>query len=183
MSPTNPGPHDVIAFWREAGPEKWFKKSDAFDREIDERFGALHEAASKGALEDWAETPNGALALILLLDQFSRNLNRQRPEAFANDAAALRLARKALSEGYENQVPADVAKFFVMPFMHSESLPDQDRCVALSHRLDKAGTLSFALEHRDIIRRFGRFPHRNAVLGRHTSPAERRFLKEGGFSG
>ncbi|MDQ0325797.1 uncharacterized protein (DUF924 family) [Rhodopseudomonas julia] len=183
MAPTNPGPQDVIAFWREAGPEKWFKKSDAFDREIGERFGALHEAASKGALEDWAETPDGALALILLLDQFSRNLYRKRPEAFATDPEALRLAKEALSKGYENHVPADVAKFFVMPFMHSESLAEQDRCVALSHRLDKAGTLSFALEHREIIRRFARFPHRNAVLHRHTSPAERRFLEDGGFSG
>jgi uncharacterized protein (DUF924 family) len=177
-------PGDIVAFWREAGEEKWFNKDEAFDRHIAERFAALHADAVAGRLADWAETPEGALALILLLDQFSRNLFRGKPQAFAQDAMAVDLARMSLDAGHDKSVDPTLRMFFCMPFMHSETIAAQRRCVCLFHRLVGATEgLKYALEHAEIIRRFGRFPHRNAILGRHTTPAERSFLDGGGFAG
>lgn len=176
-------PTDVTSFWREAGEKKWFGKDDAFDRQIAERFGDVHKSASAGDLAHWGETAEGALALIILLDQFSRNLGRGRRECFAQDAAALELAREALDADFDRAVDPALKSFFYMPFMHSESIADQERCVSLFHAHSGPDGLKYAREHRDIIRRFGRFPHRNAVLGRHTTPAEQAFLEGGGFAG
>lgn len=174
---------DVVGFWRDGGEKKWFNKDEAFDREIAERFGALHAQATAGKLSGWADSPEGALALILLLDQFSRNLFRGTPQAFAQDAMALEVARKALDAGFERQVGPKLRLFFYMPFMHSEAIADQRRCVSLFHCLSGSEGLKHAQEHEKIIRRFGRFPHRNALLGRHTSTAEQAFLDGGGFAG
>jgi uncharacterized protein (DUF924 family) len=177
------GPQDVIGFWKEAGPDKWYARNEAFDREIAARFGRLHASVAAGAHADWAATPDGALALIILLDQFSRNLHRDAPEAFAQDELGRKIAADAVDAGFPEKVEPVFRQFFCTPFMHSESLADQAHCVSLSHRLGTADTLKFALIHERIIRRFGRFPHRNGVLGRHTTPAERQFLEGGGFSG
>lgn len=174
---------EIVAFWRDAGPERWFNKDGDFDRAIAERFGDTHSQAAAGENDGWADTPEGALALILILDQFSRNMHRGSARAFAQDERALRIARKAIEAGFDRQVDPAFRSFFYLPFMHSERIADQERCVALCHALPEGGTLPFARDHEEIIRRFGRFPHRNTSLGRHTSPAEQRFLDGGGFAG
>jgi uncharacterized protein (DUF924 family) len=176
------GSGDVVTFWREAGPEKWFKKDAAFDGVIADRFGDLHAEAATGNLADWASTPEGALALVLLLDQFSRNLHRGSPQAFAQDERALEIARNAIDAGLDQAVPPELRAFFFLPFMHSERIADQERCVALCHA-HAPFNLLYALEHERIIRRFGRFPHRNAVLCRTMSAAEQAFMDGGGFAG
>jgi uncharacterized protein (DUF924 family) len=173
----------VLAFWREAGPDKWFRGGDEFDVEIRDRFRELHAEAAAGKHDGWAKTAEGALALVLLLDQFSRNLHRGQPATYAHDEQALAIARRAVEKGFDQAVDPGLRKFFYMPFMHSESLADQALCVRLCHGLQDPDTLKWARHHADIIRRFGRFPHRNAVLGRHTSEAERAFLESGGFGG
>jgi uncharacterized protein (DUF924 family) len=177
------GPGDVVAYWRSAGPDKWFKKDEAFDREISERFSALHAEAAAGRKDSWAGNAEGALALILVLDQFSRNIFRGRPQAFAQDDKARAIADAALAAGFDREAPPELRSFFYLPLMHSESIFDQERCVALCHGLPERGTLPYARDHEKIIRRFGRFPHRNLILGRHTTPAERLFLEGGGFAG
>jgi uncharacterized protein (DUF924 family) len=179
-------PSTVIAFWLAAGPKCWFAKDDAFDAEIRTRFEGLHHQAARGELADWASDWQGSLALILLLDQFPRNLYRGSGHAFATDPLALSLARKAIASGQDRAAPADLRVFFYLPFEHSEVLADQDRCVALCEALDaREGSdwARWARQHRDIIVRFGRFPHRNAALGRETTSEEQEFLDSGGFSG
>jgi len=183
MSPTDlPTARDVTDFWRTAGPERWFAKNDAFDAEFRTRFLAAHEAAARGELDHWSHEPVGALALLVLLDQFPRNTFRGQARAFATDPKALAVAREAIEAGLDLQVEADLRRFFYLPFMHSESLADQERSVELNTALD-ANTQRFAVLHRDIIARFGRFPHRNKLLGRATTAQEQRFLDEGGFAG
>ena len=179
---TDTRPGDVIAFWRDAGPSRWFKKDEAFDRSFRDRFLLTHESAARGELDGWMGSAEGALALCLLLDQFPRNAFRGTPRMFATDAKAREVARAAIDAGFDAQVDAPLRPFFYLPFMHSERLEDQDLCVQLSGRTDE-GTQRFARLHRDIIARFGRFPHRNAVLGRTTTPQEQQFLDAGGFSG
>jgi len=174
---------DVLSFWREAGPKKWFSKDAAFDREISTRFLATHEAAAAGRLADWENTAEGALALMILLDQFPRNMFRESARAFATDPMARRIADSAIGKGYDRQVSATDRQFFYLPFEHSEALADQERCVALFGATGDAELLKWAELHADIIRRFGRFPHRNAVLGRATTAAEQAFLDSGGFAG
>jgi uncharacterized protein (DUF924 family) len=176
-------PEDVVVFWKEAGAEKWFRKDAAFDAEIGRRFGKAHAAAAAGGFTRWEDTAEGALALVLLLDQFSRNLHRGAPDAFAQDQRARRVAEKALASGFDLAVEPALRLFFYLPFEHSESLGDQERCVRLCHALPDSSLLPYAREHEAIIRRFGRFPHRNAALGRHTTPAEKAFLEGGGFAG
>ena len=176
-------PADVVTFWIEAGPKAWFKKSEVFDAEIRHRFEALHFAASRGELDDWAQTSDGALALLLLLDQFPRNLFRGSPHAFATDPLARQVARAAVDRGFDTQVAPELRQFFYLPFEHSEHLEDQDHGVALCAASGDAELVKWARIHRDIVARYGRFPHRNASLGRKTSEAERAFLDEGGFSG
>jgi uncharacterized protein (DUF924 family) len=176
-------PADVIRFWSEAGPESWFRKNAEFDRAIEERFGRLHAEAARGERDDWAKTPEGALALVLLLDQFSRNMLRGKPEAFAQDEKAREIANAALAAGFDAKVPPELRQFLYLPLMHSEAIADQERCVQLFHGLPTHGGLPFARDHERIIRRFGRFPHRNVTLGRHATPAEQVFLESGGFPG
>ncbi|MEJ7685907.1 MAG: DUF924 family protein [Variovorax sp.] len=177
-----PSARDVTAFWRDAGPARWFSKDDLFDADFKSRFEAAHHAAATGALEAWAVDAEGVLALLVLLDQLPRNAWRNSPHMFATDGRARVIARKALGTGFDQQVEAAVRPFFYLPFMHSELLADQERSVALNAALD-ANAQRFAVMHRDIVVRFGRFPHRNAALGRDTSPEEQRFLDEGGFAG
>lgn len=173
---------DVVAFWREAGPERWFAKDEAFDRQFKTRGLALHEAAARGDLDAWNATPEGALALAILLDQFPRNAFRDTPRMFATDEKALGLAAAAIDAGHDQAVTENLRTFFYLPFEHSEELADQERAVALFAPLG-GEVLAYAEIHRDIIHRFGRFPHRNAILGRETTPEEQRFLDEGGFAG
>jgi uncharacterized protein (DUF924 family) len=172
----------VIAFWREAGRDKWFKKDTDFDRAIGERFKSTHAEAAAGRLKEWASTADGALALVLVLDQFSRNMFRGSPAAFAQDQLAVDVANHAVDSGFDKQVAPEMRMFFYMPFMHSETIAAQERCVLAFHAISP-GNISYAREHERIIRRFGRFPHRNPMLGRHTTPAEQAFLDGGGFAG
>jgi len=174
---------DVVAFWTEAGHDRWFNKDDAFDAEIRRRFLATHEAAAAGKLASWEATPEGALALMILLDQFPRNMFRGSARAFATDPQARAITAAALLRGFDGQVPADLRAFFYLPFEHSEDMADQDRGIALYTAAGDADGLKWAKIHREIIARFGRFPHRNAVLGRATTPDEQAFLDGGGFAG
>ena len=177
-------PRDVLDFWFAAGPEKWFTKSDAFDADIRRLFGTLHGEAASGKHDNWADEPRGALALILVLDQFSRNLYRNDHRAFAQDAKALALADMAVARRFDVETPETARKWFYMPYMHSEDLAAQERGLAyFAGRLDDPETMKHADEHAAIIRRFGRFPHRNAILGRCTTLAEQSFLDQGGFAG
>jgi uncharacterized protein (DUF924 family) len=173
----------VVAFWSAAGPDKWFAKNEAFDSEVRRRFLTLHEAAAAGRLSEWEAAPEGALALVILLDQFPRNMFRNDARTFATDPMALSTAGRALSRGFDRLVPPQLRTFFYLPFMHSENLADQERCVALYRAVNDEYSLKYAEDHADIIRRFGRFPHRNAILGRRTTPEEQAFLDGGGFAG
>jgi len=177
-----PTARDIVDFWRQAGPERWFAKNEAFDAEFGGRFLAAHEAAARGELDPWARDAEGALALLVLLDQFPRNTWRGNARMLATDAKALAIARQAIEAGLDLKVGEDLRRFFYLPFMHSESPDDQQRSVELNAALD-ANTQRFAVLHRDIIARFGRFPHRNRLLGRTSSAEEQRFLDEGGFAG
>jgi uncharacterized protein (DUF924 family) len=174
---------DVLAFWTEAGSDKWFSKDDAFDSAIRETFLATYEAAAAGRLAGWEETPNGALALVIVLDQFPRNMFRGSARAWAADPLARAVAKRAIASDYDRDVSAELRSFFYLPLMHSEDIGDQELCVELCRALGSAETLKYAELHADIIRRFGRFPHRNSVLGRETTPEERAFLDGGGFAG
>jgi uncharacterized protein (DUF924 family) len=174
---------DIVAFWREAGPKRWFEKNAGFDDEIHRRFLATHEAAAAGKLSSWESTAEGALALLILLDQFPRNMFRDQARAFATDPLARAVAAGALVRGFDSQAPDGMRVFFFLPFEHSEDLADQERAVALSKAAGDADRLKWAEIHADIIRRFGRFPHRNAALGRVTTPEEQAFLDGGGFAG
>lgn len=181
-SATLASPETVLAFWREAGPDRWFTRDDAFDADVREKFLGTYEAATAGKLEAWEATPEGALALVILLDQFPRNMFRGTARCFAADARARQYANLALKRGYDQDVPDDMRGFLFLPFMHSEDPVDQDRCVEL-YRAAGDENLKYAEQHRDVIRRFGRFPHRNAMLGRATTPEEQAFLDGGGFKG
>jgi uncharacterized protein (DUF924 family) len=174
---------DVIAFWRDAGPAAWFKKDEAFDETIRRRFLKTHEAAAAGKLSDWEQNAEGALAILILLDQFPRNMFRGSPRMFATDPQALSLAAGSIVRGFDAQVDKMMRGFFYLPFEHSEDMADQERGIAFFKAAGDADGLKWAEIHADIIRRFGRFPHRNAVLGRTTTPEEQRFLEEGGFGG
>jgi uncharacterized protein (DUF924 family) len=175
-------PHDVLAFWRAAGPDKWFTKDAAFDDAIRTRFLATCEAAAARALA-WDDTAERALALLIVLDQFPRNMFRGSARAFAADSLAREVATGAIARGFDLEVAVAERGFFYLPFEHSEALADQERGVALNRASGDADALKWAELHADIIRRFGRFPHRNAVLGRATTPEEQAFLDGGGFAG
>lgn len=174
---------DVLDFWFGAEPRLWFSKDDGFDEEIRSKFGSLLEKARAGQLSDWEQDLKGLQALIILLDQFSRNLYRGSGEAFAKDAYALRLARDLLAHDDWQNLSETEKMFGIMPLMHSEDLQDQKDCLAQMELIGVEGSISAAKTHLEIIERFGRFPHRNGVLGRATSPDEQAFLDEGGFSG
>ena len=167
---------------------EWFRKDPAFDAAIRGRFRNDVEAALAGERDDWNAGGEGCLALILLLDQFTRNIFRDTPRAFAGDARALALAEDAIAAGRDTALPPLCRWFLYLPFMHAESLPIQERSVALFRSLNEAGgaafesPLDYAVRHRDVIARFGRFPHRNVILGRASTPAESEFLKLPGSS-
>ena len=175
-------PQDVLAFWRAAGPDKWFAKDSAFDDAIRTRFLATYEAAAARGLA-WDDTAEGALALLIVLDQFPRNMFRGSARAFAADPLAREVTMRAIARGFDLAVVVAERSFFYLPFEHSETLAEQERGVALNRASGDADALKWAELHADIIRRFGRFPHRNAVLGRATTPEEQEFLDAGGFAG
>jgi uncharacterized protein (DUF924 family) len=176
-------PHDVLTFWRHAGPRKWFGRDDRFDASIRLKFEPVHHTAARGEYDGWAETPEGALALLILLDQFPRNLYRGSPHAFATDGRARAIARTAAGRGWHLKVEPELRQFMLLPFEHSEDLADQNQGLELAEAIGDPEILKWIHIHRDIIVRFGRFPHRNPLLGRATTPAEQAFLDEGGFSG
>jgi uncharacterized protein (DUF924 family) len=178
-----PSPADVIAFWRDLGPDRWFEKDTAVDDDIRAKFLPLHEAAAAGKLGDWEATPDGAFALLLVLDQFTRNMFRGSARAFATDALAREVADRAIARGFDAAFANPERRFFYLPFMHSEALSDQERCADLCRLAADPEGVNYAVLHAGIIRRFGRFPHRNTALGRATTPQEQAFLDEGGFSG
>ena len=182
MSDYSIDPQTIVDFWRDLGPERWFARDDELDATIAQRFGDVYERAAAGELDGWAEEPNGALALVLILDQFPRNMFRGTPRAFETDAKALQLAKAALARGDHYHVGEDVNQFFALPLMHSENLEDQEACVRWMQEIGEEN-VPYAEEHRDIVARFGRFPHRNAILGRTTTSEEQAFLEGGGFSG
>jgi uncharacterized protein (DUF924 family) len=175
-------PETVLTFWREAGPDKWFTRDDVFDADIREKFLTTYEAATPPKLAVWEATAEGALALAIVLDQFPRNMFRGDARCYATDPLARQVANRALKCGYDQDVPAVERRFFFLPFMHSEDMADQRRCVAL-YREAGDDDLKYAERHADIIRRFGRFPHRNVMLGRTTTPEEQAYLDAHGFKG
>ena len=198
MVQTSSTPADVLALWigpldeeglaRPENAARWWRKDPAFDAVIRQRFEPTWERAMAGALEDWRTTPRGTLAWVIVLDQLSRNMFRGTPQAFAGDARALEAARAAIARGDDKALIGHERLFLYMPFMHAEDLASQERCIALlsAFRDESRGRLrdelmnnvKFAELHRDIIARWGRFPHRNAQLGRPSSDAELAFLKE-----
>ena len=176
-------PADILAFWREAGRDRWYRQDGAFDDEVRRRYlGLWHEAAA-GKLSSWEASDDGALALTIALDQFPRNMFRGDPRTYSSDAMAPEVADRAIDRGADTRIDPALLEFLYMPFMHSEHLPDQLRCVELFRRSGNTENLKYAEDHADIVRRFGRFPHRNRILDRGTTPEEQAFLDAGGFSG
>lgn len=180
-------PKQVVEAWRSAGPEKWFAKNEAFDARLAKDFEAAHHAAARGELDDWTADAEGTLALLILLDQIPRNIFRGSAHAFATDGKARQIARAAIAAGHDQALDAILRPFVYLPFEHSEDMGDQDEavrlCAAHKEATGDTDTLKWAELHREIIVRFGRFPHRNAALGRRTTPTEQAFLDEGGFAG
>ena len=173
---------DVVDFWRDAGPQRWFAQDDGFDAEFSARFLEAHHAAARCELDAWANSANGTLALLILLDQLPRNAFRGSAHMFATDALALSIAHRAVQAGQDREVQKELRSFLYMPMMHAESLAEQHLCCEQMRQFG-GESLKYAEIHRDIIERFGRFPHRNPMLGRDTTPAEQAFLDGGGFSG
>jgi uncharacterized protein (DUF924 family) len=180
-------PADIIEFWRAAGPGRWFEKDDAFDAAIRLKFEPTHYAAARGQYDRWIDSADGALALLILLDQFPRNLYRGSAHSWATDPLSRQVAGEAIARGHDRRFEPALRNFFYLPFQHAETLADQDRAVALFEAMKAEtgdeGNLKWALGHRDVIARFGRFPHRNRALGRETTAAEQAFLDQGGFAG
>jgi uncharacterized protein (DUF924 family) len=175
-------PAEIVSFWAEAGPDKWFDEDEGFDRTIRSRFLSTYEAAADGELAAWEDSAEGALALVILLDQFPRNMFRGTARAFAADPLARAVADRALARGFDQATAPAMRQFFYLPFMHSEALTDQNRSVHLYEALGNAEQLRYATEHREVIQRFGRFPHRNRALGRETTAAEQAFLESDGLA-
>ncbi len=178
-------PNDVLSFWfEENGREQWFGKAEAFDEEIHRRFAEASHQARDGKLERWVEAPRSCLALVLLIDQFSRNLYRQSPLACSADVHALAITKLALEKGFDAELNSYERVFLYLPLMHSEVLADQERSVELVQKLVDGGdefnqdNYESAIRHRDTIARFGRFPHRNEVLGRESTAEELEFLQD-----
>ena len=173
---------ELLGFWREAGYEKWFGGGVDFDRACEARFLAAHFQASRRELEHWMDNADGALALVLLLDQIPRNVFRRSAHSFATDPLARHYAVRAIDAGFDRLVDPVLRIFFYMPFEHSEHLADQERAVALVATTEPE-YLRYAQAHRDVIARYGRFPHRNAALGRANTPEEQVYLDAGGGFG
>lgn len=175
-----PNADTLVDYWIRAGESLWFAKNSELDADFRDGFSEAYHAAATGRLEHWLDSPVGGLGLTLLLDQYPRNAFRGSPRMYATDALARRYAALAVAAGYDTEFAANLRIFFYLPFAHSEHPADQDFSLELHRRL---GYTENARRHRDIIRRFGRFPHRNAILGRETTPEEQRFLDDSGFSG
>lgn len=179
-------PVTVLDYWLgELGPEGWYAGGEDLDGEIRDRFGDLWQAAAEDGLEHWVDGPAGSLAYLIVTDQFPRNIWRGSARAFATDAKALAAARKAIAAGWDLQVPEPERQFFYLPFMHSELLSEQEECIDLmAERMPETGASNqlHARAHAEIIRRFGRFPYRNAAFGRETTPEEAEFLSDGGYA-
>lgn len=187
-------PEEILKFWfgDPAGSEygqsrpEWFKKDPAFDRTIEKQFLPVYEQAAAGQLESWPGSPSTCLALILVLDQFPRNIFRDTPRAFATDPLALQAARQAVTQGFDRQLLPVQRWFVYLPFEHSEDLADQQRSLQLFQQLESdpasQNAIDYARRHLEIIERFGRFPHRNAILGRPSTPTELEFLQQPGSS-
>lgn len=176
-------PSAVVAFWKEAGPKMWFAKDDAFDAEFRRRFEAAHFAAARREFDHWAETPEGSLALLILLDQFPRNSFRNTGHAFATDPLARHFAVMAVDGGQDGRMQNDLRRFFYLPFQHHEDMASQDRQLALFQRMERPADDRWAEHHHRVIATFGRFPHRNRALGRETTPQEQAFMDGDGFRG
>jgi len=175
-------PADILAFWRDAGPDRWYTHDDAFDAEVRRRFFGLWQRAAAGELSSWETSDDGALALVIVFDQFPRNLFRGDARTYASDTRAREAANRAIAGGVDARIDPALREFLYLPFMHSEHLADQLRCIELSRAAGHTESLKWAEHHADIIRRFGRFPHRNRLLGRATTLEEQAFLDQGGFS-
>ncbi len=173
----------ILEFWfAELAPKQHWQKDAKLDAEIAQRFGAVHQAASQGECWQWRESLHGRLAEIIVLDQFSRNIYRDRPQSFACDGVALVLAQEAVATGHAHELAANQRSFLYMPYMHSESLLMHDEAMRLYAEPGLEDNYDYELKHRAIIQRFGRYPHRNAILGRASTPEEEAFLKEPGSS-
>ena len=173
-------PRDVVAFWRDAGMAKWFHGGDAFDAECRAQFLDAHHAAARREYGHWMDDAEGALALLILLDQIPRNVFRDSGHAFATDSLARHYAARAVEAGFDAQSEASLRLFFYLPFEHAEDMGDQDRSVELITAMGNAELIGYANAHRDVIVRFGRFPHRNHALGRINTPDEQAWLDAGG---
>jgi uncharacterized protein (DUF924 family) len=173
----------VVAFWNEAGYQKWFARDDAFDAQMIEQFAEAHHAAARREYESWMDSAEGALALMILLDQFPRNGFRGSAHSYATDGLARHYADRAIKAGFDRQVDPALRAFFYMPFEHSEAIEDQRRSMELFATTGDAEYQRYAQLHYDLIERFGRFPHRNEAMGRESTPDEIDYLANGGFSG
>ena len=172
-------PQDILNFWfSEIEEKKWWVKEPAFDALLRRRFGAVHQQACAGELAAWRKDWRGYLAEIIIIDQFSRNIYRDSAEAFVYDSIALTLAQEAVRQGYDKMVPKDMLQFLYMPYMHSESVVIHQAALKLFTQADLEGNIKFEIAHKAIIDRFGRYPHRNAALGRKSTPEELEFMKE-----
>jgi uncharacterized protein (DUF924 family) len=182
MSTSDPAASEILRFWfEEIEHSCWFKKDPEFDRGLGQRFGDLLTQAKEGRLDHWCDTPGGHLALIIVLDQFSRNLHRDSSIAFDADPKALQLALDGIEKGFDEQLTLEQRSFFYLPLRHAENLAAQELGLQKTRELNKAGygTDKYALSHLVLIERFGRFPHRNECLGRDNTAAEERYLQDG----
>jgi uncharacterized protein (DUF924 family) len=180
VSARDASPGAVVGFWREAGYASWFNGGERFDALCRERFAEAHFAAARRECEHWMDSAQGALALLILLDQIPRNIFRGSGHAFATDPLALHYARRMVDAGLDQAIDAELRAFAYLPFEHSEDLADQHRSVALFDALGNAGYARYARAHLEVIERFGRFPHRNRALGRDSTPEEQAWLDAGG---
>jgi len=172
---------EIVNFWfGECTPDQWFRKDPEFDEVLKNRFSEILEIALEGRLDSWSNSETGCLALILLLDQFTRNIFRDNHRAFSGDEKALELSFKCIENGYLENGDMKKCHFMLLPMMHSEEISVQNSSLPLFKNLNDKNIYNFALKHREIIKRFGRFPHRNSVLGRKSSVAEKEFLKQPG---
>jgi uncharacterized protein (DUF924 family) len=178
-------PQDILDYWYSPRLSKhWFSSTPELDAEITDRYQSLWEQAAAGALDDWMDTPEGSLALAIILDQFPLNMFRGQAKSFSTEARAIAIAKHAIDSAFDRRLDKDRLAFLYMPLMHSENLADQDMSVKLFGEAGLIDNHRFAEHHRDIVRRFGRFPHRNGILGRASTAAELQYLaSEGAFTG
>lgn len=172
---------EIIHFWfEESQPQQWFQKNDSYDREIKERFSVAYDMAREGLCDHWTVEAEGSLAFCILLDQFPRNMFRGSPKAFETDAMALDVAKAAIEKGFDKVLPVIKRRFLYLPFEHSESIEDQKRCVALFEQIKEEDPLAYdyAVRHLEVIEKYGRFPHRNKILGRQNTPEEEEYLAD-----